>query len=73
MQGNDNVGKTFAAFISTFVMFASPFVSIDKRWQTFAVHLQYIRKERSRDDRGENIGYISILQFWGEFTDFDIR
>ena len=29
-QGNGNVGKTFASFISTFVTFASPFVSIRK-------------------------------------------
>ena len=29
-QGSGNVGKTFASFISTFVTFASPFVSIRK-------------------------------------------
>ena len=51
-------------FLSSFTPFAtivSHSYGIGKRWQAFALHLQYIRKEMSRDDRCENIRYLFTI------------
>ena len=62
-------------FLSSFAPLAtivSNSFGIVKRWQAFAVHLQYIRKERSRDDWSENNRYLFTIfrRIYCEFQKF---